>query len=91
MSRWRLYLAGTLVGIGAVTGCARKEFEERHAMLADSVEKFAAESYAWQKDKLFPAICELEAAASIPVPKRLCPGGPGTGGGAPPKPPPFPD
>ena len=91
MSRWRLYLAGTLVGIGAVTGCARKEFEAKHDTLRDSVDKYVKDIYAWQNDKLFQSICELEAAVSIPVPKRLCPGGPGTGGGAPPKPPPFPD
>jgi hypothetical protein len=80
-----------------MAGCARKEFEGKHEELAvkyqqlrDSVEKYALADYAWEQ-KLYQSICELEKAANIPVPKRLCPGGPGDGSGAPPKPPPFPE
>ena len=91
MRRWQRYLAVVLVGAGAITGCTDRELRVRHKTLRDSVNKYVTDIYAWHDDKLFPAICRLEAAANIPTENRLCTDGPGTPVGAPPTPPAFPE
>jgi hypothetical protein len=66
-------------------------FKARDERLRVYLKDYLFAEYAWQNDKLYPAICRLEQAANIPMTQRLCPEGPGTNGGAPPKPPVFPD
>jgi hypothetical protein len=89
MKRWFRYLAVSLVCIAVMAGCPKPDPADH--VLRAYLKSYLTDEYNWQRDKLYPAICRLEQAANIPVTDRLCPGGPGTGGGAPPKPPPFPE
>ena len=91
MRRWQWILAIVLLGATTMTGCTDEVARTKIATLRDSVDKYANANYTWQKDELFEAICTLEAAVNIPTGDRLCPGGPSTPVGAPPKPPPFPE
>ena len=91
MRRWHWSLAIVLLGAASITGCTDEVARTKVKTLRDSVNIYVDSIYTWQEKKLFPAICTLEAAVNIPTGNRLCPGGPGTPVGAPPKPPPFPE